>query len=227
MRISELSRRSGRSIATIKYYLREGLLPAGYRTSANQADYGEDHLRRLRLITILLEVGGLTITSIKIVVDAIDDESRTVHEVLGAAHHTLALRVATPVALPEHDEAETEIDDYVRTLGWNVKADAPGRRELAAVLVSLRRMGWRIDAGVFDEYARAADQIAAVGTRPHPRRRRPNGDRRGGGRWHGGVRDGTGRPASLGRGAPLGRPVPAPVTPTQTGSVPLRRPRPG
>ena len=161
MRISELSRRSGRSIATIKYYLREGLLPAGCRTSANQADYGEDHLRRLRLITILLEVGGLTITSIKIVVDAIDDESRTVHEVLGAAHHALALRVATPVALPEHDEAEAEIDDYVRTLGWNVKADAPGRRELAAVLVSLRRMGWRIDAGVFDEYARAADQIAA------------------------------------------------------------------
>ena len=125
MRISELSRRSGRSIATIKYYLREGLLPAGHRTSANQADYGEGHLRRLRLITILLEVGGLSITSIKIVVDAIDDESRTMHEVLGAAHHALALRVATPVALPEHDEAETEIDEYVRTLGWNVKADAP------------------------------------------------------------------------------------------------------
>ena len=160
MRISELSHRSGRSIATIKYYLREGLLPAGHRTSANQADYGDDHLRRLRLITILLEVGGLSITSIKLVVDAIDDESYTVHEVLGAAHHALALRGATAVALPEHDEAESEIDEYVRTLGWNVTADAPGRRELAAVLVSLRRMGWRVDAGVFDEYARAADQIA-------------------------------------------------------------------
>ena len=137
-----------------------GAAAAGHRTSANQADYGEDHLRRLRLITILLEVGGLSITSIKLVVDAIDDESHTVHEVLGAAHHALALRGATPAALPEHDEAETEIDEYVRTLGWNVTADAPGRRELAAVLVSLRRMGWRVDAGVFDEYARAADQIA-------------------------------------------------------------------
>ena len=227
MRISELSRRSGRSIATIKYYLREGLLPAGYRTSANQADYGEDHLRRLRLITILLEVGGLTITSIKIVVDAIDDESRTVHEVLGAAHHALALRVATPVAVPEHDEAEAEIDDYVRTLGWNVKADAARtsgagcRPGVAAAdgLADRRRSVRRICPG------RRPDR--SVGTRPHPRRRRPNGDRRGGGRWHGGVRDGTGRPASLGRGAPLGRPVPAPVTPTQTGSVPLRRPRPG
>jgi len=160
VRISELSRRSGRSVATIKYYLREGLLPAGHRTSANQADYGEDHLRRLRLITILLEVGGLTITSIKIVVDAIDDEARTVHEVLGAAHHALALRAGMPVALPEHNEAEMEIDEYVRTLGWNVNANAPGRGELAAVLVSLRRMGWRIDAGVFDKYAQAADQIA-------------------------------------------------------------------
>ena len=160
MRISELSRRSERSVATIKYYLREGLLPAGHRTSANQADYGEEHLRRLHLITILLEVGGLSITSIKIVVDAIEDESRTMHEVLGAAHHALALRATTRVASPEQHEAETEIDDYVGTLGWDVKADAPGRRELAAVLVSLRRMGWRVDAGVFDEYARAADQIA-------------------------------------------------------------------
>ena len=27
-------------------------------------------------------------------------------------------------------------------------------------MVSLRQMGWRIGAGAFDEYARAADQIA-------------------------------------------------------------------
>ncbi len=46
MRISELSRRSGVSIPTIKYYLRDGLLPAGRATAANQADYDEDHLRR-------------------------------------------------------------------------------------------------------------------------------------------------------------------------------------
>ena len=35
MRIAELSTRSGTSIPTIKYYLREGLLPAGTATGRN------------------------------------------------------------------------------------------------------------------------------------------------------------------------------------------------
>ena len=47
MRIAELSRRSGVSVPTIKYYLREGLLAAGERTGPNQARYDEAHLRRL------------------------------------------------------------------------------------------------------------------------------------------------------------------------------------
>ena len=37
MRISELARRSGLPVATVKYYLREGLLPAGEPTAATQA----------------------------------------------------------------------------------------------------------------------------------------------------------------------------------------------
>ncbi|MYU47619.1 MerR family transcriptional regulator, partial [Streptomyces sp. SID7803] len=50
MRLSELSERSGIATATIKYYLREGLLPPGERLSATQAEYDESHLRRLRLV---------------------------------------------------------------------------------------------------------------------------------------------------------------------------------
>ena len=42
VRIAELSSRSGTSIPSIKYYLREGLLPAGTSTGRNQADYGPD-----------------------------------------------------------------------------------------------------------------------------------------------------------------------------------------
>ncbi|RAC11977.1 MerR family transcriptional regulator, partial [Burkholderia multivorans] len=54
MRISELSRRSDVPVATIKYYLREGLLPAGERTSATQAVYTDAHVNRLALIRALL-----------------------------------------------------------------------------------------------------------------------------------------------------------------------------
>ena len=37
MRIAELSQTTGVPVPTIKYYLREGLLPAGELTSPNQA----------------------------------------------------------------------------------------------------------------------------------------------------------------------------------------------
>ncbi|MFI8354714.1 MerR family transcriptional regulator [Streptomyces cyaneofuscatus] len=65
MRLAELSERSGVPTATVKYYLREGLLPAGRRVSATQAEYDEGHLRRLRLVraqvaTLLTELGWST-----------------------------------------------------------------------------------------------------------------------------------------------------------------------
>ena len=53
MRIAELSRDSGVPVPTIKYYVREGLLPPGELTSPNQAQYDASHLRRLRLIRAL------------------------------------------------------------------------------------------------------------------------------------------------------------------------------
>ena len=57
MRISELSARTGVTVATIKYYLREGLLPEGVRSSPTQATYDESHVERLRVIRALIESG--------------------------------------------------------------------------------------------------------------------------------------------------------------------------
>ncbi|MET0739879.1 MAG: MerR family transcriptional regulator [Acidimicrobiales bacterium] len=161
MRISELSDRSGRSIPTIKYYLREGLLPPGRRTAANQAEYFGEHLHRLRLITTLLDTGGLPIATVRTVLTAIDDDALSLHEVLGVAHHSLALRSTADADSHEVDEAQDEIAELLDALGWIVKADAPARRELAATLVALRRLGWNVGADVFARYARAADELAA------------------------------------------------------------------
>lgn len=46
-------------VATIKYYLREALLPQGKRAAVNQASYQQQHLHRLRPIRVLLEVADL------------------------------------------------------------------------------------------------------------------------------------------------------------------------
>ena len=160
MRVSELSARSGRSIPTIKYYLREGLLPPGRRTAANQADYGDDHLHRLRLVTTLVEVGNLPVATVRTVLAAVDDEARSMHEVLGAAHHGLALRGAEPEPSGAIGEAEADVDRFLERLGWSVATGSPGKRVLAGALASLRGLGWHVGADVFSRYAAVADELA-------------------------------------------------------------------
>ena len=60
MKVSELNgQKSGVPLPTIKFYIREGLRPAGARTGKNQADYGEKHVERLSLIVALRDDAGL------------------------------------------------------------------------------------------------------------------------------------------------------------------------
>ena len=82
MLVSELAERADVPLATVKYYLREGLLPAGETTGPRRAEYGDLHLRRLRVLRLLREVGGVPVTSLRQVADALDDETRSVHDVM-------------------------------------------------------------------------------------------------------------------------------------------------
>jgi DNA-binding transcriptional MerR regulator len=159
MRISELSRASGVSIPTIKFYLRENLLPQGTPTARTQADYSEGHLRRLRLIQTLTGIGGLRLRDVRGVLQAIDDQELGTHELLGTVHHTLGPH---PDGKPTPDEVQamSEIDRFLADLGWRVSQEAPARRTLARALTTLRRMGRDADAGVFEPYARVADELA-------------------------------------------------------------------
>jgi len=161
MRISELSARSGRSVATIKFFVREGMLPPGYRVSATQADYDEEHLHRLRLITTLVEVGGLPLGAVRDVLAAVDDPATSWHNMLGVAHRALDLRGTDSLASPELDEATLDVEAFVAARGWQVKPDSPSVATLAAVLLSLRRLGWRVDTEVLAPYAAAVDELAA------------------------------------------------------------------
>ncbi|WNV84534.1 MerR family transcriptional regulator [Umezawaea sp. Da 62-37] len=76
MKVSELASAANVSIPKIKYYLREGMLPPGTLTSPNQAWYGAAHLRRLKVIRALAEVGGLSIAVTRDVLLAVDNEVR-------------------------------------------------------------------------------------------------------------------------------------------------------
>ncbi|MFH8839891.1 MerR family transcriptional regulator [Streptomyces sp. NPDC017868] len=159
MRIGELSRTTGVSVPTIKFYVREGLLPAGELTSPNQASYGEAHVRRLRLIRALIDVGGLSVAGVRDVVTAVDDPERPVHDVLGAA---------TKPLVPRHEreagdgieEARKTVAGLIEARGWHAHSSSPAAEALAVTLVALDELGHGRFAEVLDAYAEAAEKVA-------------------------------------------------------------------
>jgi len=161
MRVSELSRASGVPIPTIKFYLREGLLPQGTPTARTQAEYAEGHLRRLRLIRTLTEIGGLRLRDVRAVLQAIDDEGLGTHKLLGTVHHALGPHPDEQQPSPDEARAVAEVERFLEALGWRGRPEAPARRTLARALVMLRRMGRDADVEVFEPYARVADQLTS------------------------------------------------------------------
>lgn len=162
MRISQLSAESGVPIPTIKYYLREGLLPPGEQTSATRAEYGQTHLRRLRLIRALLEVGRLPVASIRKVIDAVDDEELGVHEMLGTAHYALSPAMEEHEETPEWQQARELVDRLIADYGWNINPAAPAREELAQTIVTLRRLGVEPTMADLTPYATAAQTLVST-----------------------------------------------------------------
>lgn len=159
MRIGELSRRTGVPVPTIKYYVREGLLPPGKLTSPNQAHYEETHERRLRLIRALLDVGGLKLAEITEVLAAVDDPERSLHKVLGAA----ADRLGTTRG--EHDDAAAEaadaaVADLISRRGWQSHESNPAAADLSKALAAMARLGHGAFVELLDDYADAAEQVA-------------------------------------------------------------------
>lgn len=147
------------SVPTIKYYVREGLLPPGELTSPNQATYGEAHERRLRLIRALLDVGGMKVAEIADVLTAIDDPARPVHKVLGAAADRLG------DADIEHDDTESTaahavVAGLISRRGWRTHESNPAAADLSKALAAMARLGHGAFVEVLDDYADAAEQVA-------------------------------------------------------------------
>ncbi|MBT2378544.1 MerR family transcriptional regulator [Streptomyces sp. CB00316] len=159
MRIGELSRRSGVPVPTIKFYVRERLLPAGELTSPNQADYGPEHERRLRLIRVLLEVGGLSLAAIGEVLAAADDPGQPVIEVLGRASEGVP-PLGEGEAGPELERAREDVAELLVRRGWQIEEGATAAESLAGVIAALRRVGHGGFADLLEVYADAAESVA-------------------------------------------------------------------
>ncbi|MEO6082897.1 MAG: MerR family transcriptional regulator [Umezawaea sp.] len=156
VRISELSKACGVPVPTIKYYLREGLLPSGERTGRNQAQYGTEHLRRLKLVRALVDVGGLSIAAVGEVVDVLEKPDLATHQVLGVVQRGMG-----PEEPAETDRAaQDQVNEFLVRRGWDRMADDPAARSLAGVLETAHKLGHHRFAEQFDAYAEASVDIA-------------------------------------------------------------------
>ena len=170
MKIAELSRRTGAPVATLKYYLREGLLTPGVATAINQANYEEAHLRRVKLVRAIVELGRLSIADARRVLEAVDDDSLPMHEAFGIAQD--AMVPSRDREGPLYESAFAEVDSFVRRHRLSVRHDAAVRGLLADALVYLTEFGWGppgavADSTMFDAMlprilADAAEEVAFV-----------------------------------------------------------------
>ncbi|MDQ0643729.1 MerR family transcriptional regulator [Microbacterium murale] len=153
MRISELSAEASVPVPTIKYYLREGLLPEGERSAPTQAAYGEAHVQRLRVIRALV-TAGVSIAETRRVLDALDDPPADAHRLLGAAHAAIT---------PDVDDALdlTAAQHAVEGLGWKPgMCDDAVLHDVARALQGLESAGFELAKGALPVYLKSMRDVA-------------------------------------------------------------------
>jgi DNA-binding transcriptional MerR regulator len=159
MKIAELCERSGVPLPTIKFYIREGLLPAGRRTAKNQADYSEEHLERLMLVRALRDDAGLPIATIANALKAADGVRE---EFVGAAIDALQRPTGTVVdeKSREFARARDDVMKLARSVGWDIDRDSMAVRDAARAWTIALRSFELEGTEVLQPYAEIAERIA-------------------------------------------------------------------
>jgi DNA-binding transcriptional MerR regulator len=160
VRISSLADRSGVPVATIKYYLREGLLPPGRATSATQASYDEAHLHRLALIRALTDVVGLSVARTKVVLGLVDSPPEDLYATLGRAV------AALPPDVEDADDERPRARAALARLGWVCDPLYPAVAQLERALATAEAVGMPIGEErllVYGEHVRAIARAEIAG----------------------------------------------------------------
>ena len=153
MRISELAARSSVPVATIKYYLREELLPEGERSSPTQAAYGEAHVQRLGVIRALVDA-GVGIAGVRKVVALLEEPPENPSDLLGAAHAAVTPAVSSDLDL-------TAALALLERMGGSAEHCFPDQvAAVAQALATLDRAGFAVPDAVMDAYVEHLGALA-------------------------------------------------------------------
>lgn len=163
LRMKDLCERTGLQRQAIHFYIKEGLLPPGHKSSRNMAWYGEEHVARLMLIKRLQHERFLPLYAIKAVLDEQDgelspDQQAFIRELKRHAWPALSgearvERVALTALCQTHGVTEAEAEALDR-MGLAPIVEVDGARFVGALdtwvyetLAELRAAGFTAEAG--------------------------------------------------------------------------------
>lgn len=165
MKVAELSERSGVPLPTIKFYIRESLLPAGRSTGKNQAEYGDEHLARLALIRSLRDDAGLSVVAIARALRAADAVVTDEHGgglFIEAAIDTIERYAGPPISerSEEYQSARAELARMLETRSWALTGEENALKDAARALTLIKRAFHELTTDDLCAYAEAAEQLA-------------------------------------------------------------------
>lgn len=178
MRMRDLEKASGIGRETIRFYIREGLLPEPLRTSRNSALYDEEHLTRLLAIRRLRDDRFLPLGVIRTLLDSPPDTGWDSPEILPHVDRLLRARFDRK---GEREDArkilaeagqETELPALVEKGIVTVAVDgtvSPRDARILRLLNDLARQGFSNEAGyhgqALDRYVEAMRWLADLQVR--------------------------------------------------------------
>ena len=156
----ELEERTGVGRETIRFYIREGLLPEPARASRNSASYSDDHVTRLRAIKRLQEERFLPLAVIRTLLDGDDGERwlepqafPQLDSLLAARLDHGAPRVSVEAVKTQTGASDEDIAEQVATGVITISAGTMTARDAAImrVLGDLREHGFTSERGFTGE----------------------------------------------------------------------------
>jgi DNA-binding transcriptional MerR regulator len=169
LRMGELAEASGVPAATIKHYLREGLLPEPVKTSRNMAYYPPEFVDRIRLIKRLQEERYMPLRAIKSVLDTDPERAQALVELEDSILERALAGERTRTSAPEVRErygVPKEVLDRLEeldVLSPNSRGYTPSDVKIIEAMSRFRAGGYEEDIGftVYDtlRYKRALEEL--------------------------------------------------------------------
>jgi DNA-binding transcriptional MerR regulator len=110
LKISELAERSGVPVATVRHYLREGLLPEPVKTSRNMAYYPPEFVERIKVIKQLQEERFMPLRVIRGLLDSGDAEPERLRAMIDLEDRILDRALAGERERIDADEVRSRYD---------------------------------------------------------------------------------------------------------------------